>query len=627
MRLIPTPLGAALEHLVASTDRISALVPPAFGLAVTTSAPDKEEDNENTQPNYQHSSGREGSGDKNGSAKISSSREERGRKRAARVRHALAHARFLLRRLQAVLSPLLGDRDAWEQASRTSAGERVRTNPLAEEAGALVVALGAGSVIASRLEAALERLVRLYEAEEHIKRCRREGRRVRGRDVERDVNVVRWMRHERREEIQDLVKGLQEFGMAVWFLLTILESPTGEDVSTTRASLWTAVTGMLEKNRELCKFIEKGAAMKVDSQSSSASDGSSTAENTPRSSIDTVLNRAEDSQNGSAVDRYIEDGANSDSDSEPGPPTPSSSVFSLPASAWWERKMSLNSFQSLDSILIPVATPTDPPDLGTTGFSLRNTADYESDSDADEPFLPQRRPSDPLKIVTISTAGVGISPLPEALNNNIGPGPSPDPSRILPQLSGNGEHGDTAAAAAAAALSANAIFGLPEVTDQVVLDFFDRAIRVSRFASRFHGVNGGDQSHTAASPSASQRQKLQGLRPRQLRELCTDLYDELVRRNVEDQMSHKGRNKSKTKDGRSPGGELESAKLEGLSAERACAKGRMVAMTDDDFARCMAAVIEELEMRCQVHASSQFAECEAAAAMGVKVISAGQGDP
>jgi len=232
MRLIPTPLGAALEHLVASTNRILALVPPAFGLAVTTSAadttdtgstPDKEEDNENTQPNHQHPSGREGGGDKNGSAKISSSREERGRKRAGRVRHALAHARFLLQRLQGVLSPLLSDHGTGEQASRISAGERVRTSPLAEEAGALVVALGAGSVIASRLEAALERLVRLYEAEEHIKRCRREGRKVRGRDAERDVNVVRWMRHERREEVQDLVKGLQEFGMAVWFLLTILE--------------------------------------------------------------------------------------------------------------------------------------------------------------------------------------------------------------------------------------------------------------------------------------------------------------------------------------------------------------------------------------------------------------------
>ncbi|KAL2146137.1 hypothetical protein VTI28DRAFT_4977 [Corynascus sepedonium] len=366
--------------------------------------------------------------------------------------------------------------------------------------------------------------------------------------------------------------------------------------------------------------------MKVDSQSSSASDGSSTAENTPRSSIDTVLYHAEDSQNGSTDDRYIEDCANSDSGSEPGPPTPSSSVFSLPGSAWWERKMSLNSSQSLDSILIPVATPTDPPDLGTTGFSFRNTADDDSDSDADEPFLPQRRPSDPLKIVTISTAGVGISPLPEALNNNIRPGPSQVPSRILPQLSGNGKD-DKTAVAAAAALSADAIFGLPEVTDQVVLDFFDRAIRVSRFASQFHGVNGGDHSHTAASPSASQRQKLQGLQPRQLRELCTDLYDELVRRNVEDQMSHKERNKNRRKDGQSPGSEIESAELEGLSAQRACAKGRMATLSNGDFARCMAAVIKELEMRCQVHASSELAECEAAAAMGVMVISAGQADP
>jgi hypothetical protein len=40
---------------------------------------------------------------------------------------------------------------------------------------------------------------------------------------ERDVDVVRWMRHERRGEVWDLMKGVKDFGTAVWFLLTIFE--------------------------------------------------------------------------------------------------------------------------------------------------------------------------------------------------------------------------------------------------------------------------------------------------------------------------------------------------------------------------------------------------------------------
>jgi hypothetical protein len=126
------------------------------------------------------------------------------------------------------------------------------------------------------------------------------------------------------------------------------------------------------------------------------------------------------------------------------------------------------------------------------------------------------------------------------------------------------------------------------VTDQVILDFFHRALRVSRFASHFSSA--GTARH---HPSTSQQQKLESLSSRHFRELCTDLYDELVRRNVADQ----------NKDRRESVEQVMFFDPQGLHAKRVDARGRLASLGDEQLVKMIGLVVGELERRCLASAS------------------------
>jgi len=354
------------------------------------------------------------------------------------------------------------------------------------------------------------------------------------------------------------------------------------------------VAEILAKDEELSGFITaaypdaSSTLPRQESDAVSTVDGSSSVgQDTPRSSIDTLVYPPESE---SAVPVVICDADEyEDSDSEDGILTPTSSEFPFPDSSPENPQITLASIQSLDSILIPVTTSTDQAD--TEASAPSNAAD-EPDSDTDEPFSPQRN-SDPLKVITVSPAGVDIATL--RLPENI---------RSSGTLSQHTP--DTAA------LSADAVFKLPEVTDRVVLDFFRRALRVSRFASRFR--DGSSSSSSKNQASLSKQQKVQALVPRQLRELCTDLYDELVRRNVDD-LNRTQRSS-----------QVRSAELDGFDVKRVYARGRLAGLGDEAFVGFVAVVLRELERRLQGSVSSRTRECEADDAPWPARIPDGQGD-
>ncbi|KAK4039421.1 hypothetical protein C8A01DRAFT_36631 [Parachaetomium inaequale] len=595
MHLVPAPLPTTLDDLLASATRVSALVQPAFGLATDSQQGSGDNNTNNNNDNTIEDRG-----------SSSSTREERGQKRVVRVRYDLNHARSLLLQLQSILL----DRDKWEGIHY----QRKRLVELRE----LAAALGAGAMVFSCLEDALRGLGRLYEMEGRIKRRRGKGKGKEGhcKDIEKDVDVVRWMRHERRGEVWDMMKGVKDLGTAVWFVLTILESPSDDDAATSRANLQAAVAAILGKDNELSRDVRElypdlnSRLSRLETDMASTDGGSSLGQNTPRSSTlstDTLVFRTATPSDKLVIVCDVDD---SDSDSEGGPPTPSSSEFPFPDADMdpegYQATLALMTNPSVVRVPVPASTNRSMPGPDMDILPLSNTTNSSSD-DTDEP-TPTHRASRPLKVITVSTSGVDISPLPSDLDTSSLPQPTPD-----------------------TALSADAVFQLPEVTDQIVLDFFRRALRVSRFAAQFADDSrlskrppppAGCDDHNHMTHLSSQRQKLENLRPRQLRELCTDLYDELVRRNVEDQNRGRGRG----------GGGADSERVrfvepEGFNVKRVYARGRLAGMGDAHLVRSIAVVLGELERRCENRPyASRRVECKAAAELGLETISAGSGD-
>lgn len=248
----------------------------------------------------------------------------------------------------------------------------------------------------------------------------------------------------------------------------------------------------------------------------------------------------------------VDEDSDSDSDSETGPPTPASSEFPFPDTAVVGYLATLADISSLDEVLIPVAEPPNPVIAEPT------TSTRQPPSPAQSP----QSDSGPLKVITVSTSGVNISPLPEDID-------AASLSQHTP---------DTA-------LSADTVFQLPEVTHHVVLDFFHRALRVSRFAAQF--AHGRTAQGCSEHDHAAQRLKMHALEPRQFRELCTDLYDELVRRNVEDRNATRG-------GGVPPARFVEP---EGFNVKRVCARRRLAGLSDGQFVRFVSAVLGELGRR------------------------------
>jgi hypothetical protein len=316
------------------------------------------------------------------------------------------------------------------------------------------------------------------------------------------------------------------------------------------------VAGILGKENELSREIKRlypepeirlDRFDRADTVSVSVSDGSSIGQDTPRTSIDYRPRPS----SGSETIIFLDD-SDSDDSSEDGLPTPTSSEFPFPDTAMEGRLATLADISSPDDVLIPV---TDSPDPTTPNPNLTTPKPAFLQS-------PQRDSSS-LKVITVSTTGVDISPFPEDIDTSSFPQPT-----------------------ANTAVSADTVFQLAEITDEIVLDFFYRALEVSRFAARFPTRNRTQVGSVDLEPS---QRKLRNLSPLQIRELSTDLYDELVRRNVEDQNEGK----------RSIAERKRFVEPQGLDIKRLYARGKLAKLGDGQLAGFIASVLAELEWRCQ----------------------------
>jgi hypothetical protein len=198
-QLTPTPLPTALTLLLVSEARVSALVRPAFGLAV----PEDGQAEGGEQPGG--SGDNDGDGDVEGSSS-SSARKERSQKRAVRVRYDLDNARSLLEQVGWVL-------DKWD-AIPAARKEMVEVRELA-------AVFGAGAVVFNCVEGGLRELARLYEVEALAKGAMEkvEG----GGEVDKNKDVVRRLRHDVRGELWEMMRGLKDLATAVWCVMMILE--------------------------------------------------------------------------------------------------------------------------------------------------------------------------------------------------------------------------------------------------------------------------------------------------------------------------------------------------------------------------------------------------------------------
>ena len=197
MHLTPTPLPTALTLLLVAEARVSALVRPAFGLGAASEQAEGQPEGSGGGDNN------DGDGEASGSS--SSRSNERGLKRAVRVRYDLDNARSLLEQFGWVL-------DRWE-AIPAARKEMVEVRELA-------AVFGAGAVVFGCVEGGLRELGRLYEMEALVKSAMV---RTEGGEEDKNKDVVRWLRHDVRGELWEMMRGLKDLATAVWCAMTILE--------------------------------------------------------------------------------------------------------------------------------------------------------------------------------------------------------------------------------------------------------------------------------------------------------------------------------------------------------------------------------------------------------------------
>ncbi|KAL2272034.1 hypothetical protein VTJ83DRAFT_1405 [Remersonia thermophila] len=267
---------------------------------------------------------------------------------------------------------------------------------------------------------------------------------------------------------------------------------------------------------------------------------------------------------------YLDDAEDSDASSEPGPPTPTSSMSASSTSSLSRLSIRLFSArQPQPRLQVDTATPRhvyrnasqtlgdiiDPRDLlvPIPQRLITNAVAARSALPAGEVSTVQQILAEgisALKLVTISPTGVDVSPLPPDLSAappsfSCPAYPDPIPASLVPNASPN----------ATAPLAAESIFHLPDMAESDILSFFCRAVGVSRFAGELrvwagrgehgrgihhhHHHHHHHHRHHQEKPEQHQleahRVRLRNLSPKQLRDLCSDLYDALVARNLEDQ--------------------------------------------------------------------------------------------
>jgi len=136
--------------------------------------------------------------------------------------------------------------------------------------------------------------------------------------------------------------------------------------------------------------------------------------------------------------------------------------------------------------------------------------------------------------------------------------------------------------------SCDVVFRLPRVTNAVILQLFRHAVKVSqRFANSDMAV--------AATTNRQVRaiEKLQRLTDKQVKDLCVDVYDELVRRNVAD------KKKAEQLAGCAVTMMDPPVMIESFSDPRNRARVKLAAIDDARFLTLLADVCAELERRCQ----------------------------
>lgn len=408
----------------------------------------------------------------------------------------------------------------------------------------LAAVLGAGSLVFWHIESALAELESLSGAEG-------------------DPDALRNARHQAKADVWEMLRGLQDFGNSVLWISTVLERQASESLSChdprlqlltqlvssstfeahvadSHYSLRTAVSAILGKDNELSRELR---ALYPDPDPAVAPGQKHQAD---------AGTRVEDSGFQSVVFMALDDADDSNDDDDSDLPTPTSSEFSGPLEG---RRADLSDVTSLDAILVPVA------DLGRllAGPGSRRSLEVATVSGTGVEFW---RPRDSDLVHTSRDADRPSGSCFSA------PRPPPPPE--------------------GRALSAESVFGSPGVTEAAVLDFFRRAILVSPFARDFTSSSG------VASASAGARDKMRLLGRYQFRELCVDMYDELVRRNVH----HKTSSTSSTgKAHARTSSHISIIEPVGLHPKRIVARQRLAALSDEQLRGAIAGVLEELEDR------------------------------
>ncbi|KXX82492.1 hypothetical protein MMYC01_201238 [Madurella mycetomatis] len=346
-----------------------------------------------------------------------------------------------------------------------------------------------------------------------------------------DLGVLRNARHLAQGDVWEMLRGLQDFGRSIC---------TSEiRVAESHKNLQAAVSAILRKDNKLSTEIK---ALYPDPEAGLGR----------IDQADTVRKTTEGSELGSpSVDAWVTlvvPGDVDDSDDESlGPPTPTSSEFPSTPEA---RLANLADVLSVDAIIVPIA------DLERPNRSV-------DQGSGTQPLLD----SNSLEVITVSRDDVAFSPLQDLHSSrhvDRSPPPSQQPSSET-------------------TLSAETVFQLPEAA---VLDFFRRAILVSPFAHQF--------ASKEAAASAETRDKMSRLTRHQFRELYTDLYDELVRRNVNHRNITRG-----------DALRVSPAVPGGLHRRRIEARTRLTALDDKQIQSVIAALLEELAARSQRRPDSE----------------------
>ncbi|KAL2126004.1 hypothetical protein VTI74DRAFT_1974 [Chaetomium olivicolor] len=568
IQLVPTPLPTALASLLCAACRVAELVQPAFGLGLVGARPAGPTPTSASRDDLPCTDGPSGRGNGKGGVEDGWWRNagDVGRyyKRGVRLGYELNYARCILERLQKAL--------ARERAADVQLEAEREEMVLARDVAAV---LGAGAVVLDYLERALVRLTELYEEErenagvgtgEKTWSGGRKGYEERWKDA-KENKVMRWLRQEARSEVWEMMAGLKDFGMGCWFLSTILESSSEHDVANSRESLKGAVAAILGQDNVLAREVKTLYPEPEPAVATPVQPGSGT-------EIRIYHPSTPNPDEGVGIACNIDDSEDSDhSDSEAGPPTPSSSEFPFPDTFLEGRLATLADYSNLKTILIPITqvVSNGQPDAPEPTPSSNNRISATV-TETPEPPTPQRSPTPTpcsparLKVITITTSGVDIAPLPQDIERLSLVQPTPD---------------------AAQGVSADTIFQLPEVTNQAILDFFRRAVKVSRLSRYF--VNGNLSECDKHGPS--QREKIKELGPKKFRELCTDLYDELVRRNVED------RNRNSDLMGRGPERRVRFDEHGRFEGQRVHARRRLQGLSDRQMVSFITVVMAELERR------------------------------